>query len=192
MAKVITLRTRLRSVSLWIMGPITCWLLVSGAVTILFLLIYFLRELVLLISRLPDVSRGDWVNALIVLLLTLGIIGVLLLVLWYPGSVTRDALFTPGTITFEDDQTVSFRFVLSTRRIPAADIVSVRKVPYRRLTSWYSQSWWIYIDYQRGKKITHIRFDANMLEDLFALWGELKDLNPRIIYDLGEKTKLEP
>jgi len=152
------------------MGPITCWLLFSGAVTILLLLIYNIRELVLLISRLPDISRADWVNTLIVLLLSLGIIGVLLLVLWYPGSVTRDALFTPGTITFEDDRTVSFKFILSTRRLSVADIISLRKVPYRRLTSWYSQSWWIYIDYKRGKKIAHIRFDANLLEDLFALW----------------------
>ena len=78
----------------------------------------------------------------------------------------------------------AIHFSLFAHRIPADDIISIRKVPYRRRTSRNLLRWWFYIDYKRSKKTARIRFDADMLEDFFTLWGELKARNPQITYDI--------
>jgi len=184
---------RLRTVELMVGGPVSCWLLLFGLLPIGILLVGTLLVFVLLLTRLPHVNYGEWMMALTVLLSTLGAAGVVTLILWAMGSSTRDllVLFYPGTITFQDD-VVSFSFFLSARRIPAADIISIRKVSYKRRTSENLLRWWIYVDYNCGKKTKHIRFDAGMLEDFTGFWSELKARNPDITYELGEQNHSEP
>lgn len=172
----------IRIVQLVLVGPIALWLLLSGTATVLFLLFGTFRAL----------FTGQWHEAFTWLLLTLGITAVFLLIMAYPVSMTRDLLNSPITITFSEDGLVTFRFFLWSKRIPAADILALRKVPYRRTVTRYLQQWWLYIDYRRRGKTTNIRFDASLLGDLFVLYGELKALNPAIVYSIEEQEKTEP
>ena len=190
-AKEIKLNTIQRTISLWLFGPIAAWLLLSFSVTALFCIVNLIKALI--VASLSGV--------LMILGLAVVMPGLLLAFAWFPVLKARDALSTPDTITITDDGAVIFHFVFHSARIRAADMLGIRKVSYcvssfwfRRLPGIYiiTQGWWIYLDYRRGRKIAHIRFDASMLTDLFELYGELKNHNPAITYDFVEKEKWEP